>query len=198
MTEPRTFDEFLEGLGPKDRLNVERHLTALEVEPGRRHAKLWRRIALILRRLAPRPVRTVGQHVVQFFVPDGKYQMQVFCLEDNRDGRVIIYMPDVLAEAQKAGILGKPPKAKPGVTADLLDEDEGVKPKEYPIPGAGGETLQVEALTPANSPDPPAHMKHMLGWNRKALRLTLPAESGSQADAVEAMCAIAARAWAEA
>ena len=33
----------------------------------------------------------------------------------------------------------------------------------------------VESLDASNTPDPQPAIKHMLGWNRKALRLTLPA-----------------------
>jgi hypothetical protein len=38
----------------------------------------------------------------------------------------------------------------------------------------------------------------MLGWNRKALRISLSANgSPTQAAAVEALCELAAKAWAE-
>ena len=44
--------------------------------------------------------------------------------------------------------------------------------------------------------DPQPAIKHMLGWNRKAVRLTLPALANApQLAAAEAMCEIAAKAW---
>src|ERR671914_2468396 len=80
-------DTFFTGLSAKDRSNIEKHLATCDAEARPEHGKLWRRLALALRRLAPLPVQTVGQHSVQFFVPDGKYRMQVFAMEDARDGR---------------------------------------------------------------------------------------------------------------
>ena len=100
-----------------------------------------------LHRLAPLPVTTVGQHAVQFFIADGKYRMQVFALEDARDGRLMVYLPDILAKARRPG----PP---------------------------GG--AQPESLDSANTPNPSPHIKHMLGWNRKAVRITLPTRATSQ------------------
>jgi hypothetical protein len=66
---------------------------------------------------------------------------------------------------------------------------------EYPIVGVDDQALQVEAF-PSNTPDPPSHMKPMLGWNRKALRITLTPKSGPQVDAVEALCNLASKSWA--
>ena len=160
-------ETFLTGLAGKDRSNIEKHLAACDAEPDPTHGKLWRRLAVGLRRLAPLPVQTVGQHAVQFFIADGKYRMQVFALEDARDGRLMVYLPDILAEAEKAG-------APLGV-------------------------LKPEALDAANTPNPSPHIKHMLGWNRKAVRLTLPTRATpQQISAAEALCALAADRWAKA
>jgi hypothetical protein len=112
-------------------------------------------------------VQTVGQHAVQFFVADGKYRMQVFALEDGRDGRVVVYLPDVLAAAEKAG-------APLGV-------------------------LKPESIDSSNTPNPSPHIKHMLGWNRKAVRVTLPTRaSPQQISATETLCALAADKWSSA
>ena len=160
-------ETFLTGLAGKDRSNIEKHLTAVDAEPDPTHGKLWRRLAVSLRKLAPLPVTTVGQHAVQFFIADGKYRMQVFALEDARDGRLMVYLPDILADAQKSG-------------------------------GAALASLQPEALDSANTPNPSPHIKHMLGWNRKALRLTFPAiVNGPQLAAAEALCEVAAKSWAK-
>jgi len=161
-------ETFLTGLAGKDRSNIEKHLAACDAEPDPTHGKLWRRLAVSLRKLAPLPVTTVGQHAVQFFIADGKYRMQVFALEDARDGRLMIYLPDILADVQKAG-------------------------------AAAVAALQPEALDSANTPNPSPHIKHMLGWNRKAVRITLPTRATSQQiSATETLCAIAADRWSKA
>jgi len=164
-TDAADMETFLTGLAGKDRSNIEKHLAACDAEPDPTHGKLWRRLAVALRKHAPLPVQTVGQHAVQFFIADGKYRMQVFALEDARDGRLMVYLPDILAKAEKAG-------AALGV-------------------------LKPEALDAANTPNPSPHIKHMLGWNRKAVRLTLPTRaSPQQVNAAESLFAIAAEGWA--
>ena len=195
-----SFAAFLEGLGSRDRQNIEKHLAACDADPDPTHGRAWRQMAAMLRRLAPMPVNTVGQQIAQFFIPDGKYRMQVFALEDKRDGTLVLYLPDVLELAMKKKVLAKPP-AKRGKVAGTADDDDddapaGVQVVEYPIRESKGETLRVEALDAANTPDPPAHMRHMLGWNRKALRLTVPVGAPAQAAAAEAMCELAALSWA--
>jgi hypothetical protein len=107
--------------------------------------------------------------------------MQVFALEDKKDGQILVYMPDVLAAATKAGVLAKPAAGRAG---------------EYPIKASKNEVLLVEVLDAANTPDPQPAIKHMLGWNRKALRLTLPSLANApQLAAAEAMAELAAKAW---
>ena len=66
---------------------------------------------------------------------------------------------------------------------------------DYPLSGVDGQALKIEAL-PSNLPDPPIHMKSMLGWNRKAIRVSIPAKTGPQTDAVESLCTLAAKGWA--
>ena len=167
--------------GAKERASIDKHLAVCDAEGGPSHGQLWRRIASKLRALAPQGLQTVGQHAVMFFIPDGKYRMQVFALEDQRDGRLMIYLPDVLADAQRKKVLLK--SKEPGF---------------FGIPQASGSKLQLEALDAANTPAPQPHFKNMLGWNRKALRITLnTAESDpAQAAAVEALCDLAAKKWA--
>ena len=106
---------------------------------------------------------------------------QVFALEDRRDGSILLFTPDVLAESLKTGILAKPPAGRAG---------------EYPIRAHKGEVLHVESLDAANTPDPQPAIKHMLGWNRKALRVTLPAiVNAPQLAAAAALCELAAKSW---
>jgi hypothetical protein len=175
------FQDFLAGVSARDRANIEKHVAVLDAEAGPGHAKSWRHLALVLRRLAPLAANTIGPQVIQFFVADGKYRMQVFALEDRRDGSILVYLPDVIAAAIKAGIIAKPPAGQTGA---------------YPIRSHKSESLHVEALDAANTPDPQPAIKHMLGWNRKALRVTLPAlANGPQLAATEAMCELAAKVW---
>jgi hypothetical protein len=93
--------------------------------------------------------------------------MQVFALEDTNDGQVVLYVPDVLDEARKLKVVGA----------------------ESPVP--------IEQLTAANTPNPSPHYKNMLGWNRKALKISLPVSATSeQIETAEHLAALAARAWA--
>lgn len=197
------FETFFAGVGAKDKLSIEKHLAVIDAEADPGHGRAWRRLAVALRRLAPLAVQTVGQQVVQFYVPDGKYRMQAFTLEDKRDGALFVYLPNVLDQAVKEKILGKP-AGKVGKVAGKVggfdDEDDSTQPVEYPVLAAGraGETLRVEAMDHSNTPDPPAHVRHMLGWNRRAVRITLPTVGAEgRVEAVEALADIAARAWAD-
>jgi len=182
---PVVTEAFLEGLSPKEKASAQKHLAAIEAAGGEAHARTWRRLVAALRKLAPRAMKASGPGVLQFYVADGKYQMQVFSLEDNRDGKMVLYLPDILAQAIKAKVLsGKAPAATAPVQA-----------VEYEIKDSPGQSLRIESL-PSNLPDPPAHMKSMLGWNRKALRVSFSADSVDQSNAAEALCEIAAKAWA--
>ena len=181
MSTDADFTEFLAAVSARDRANLEKHVAALDTEASPGHVKSWRKLVTVLRRYAPLAANTIGPQVIQYFVADGKYRMQVFALEDKKDGQILVYMPDVIAAATKAGILAKPPAGRPG---------------EYPIKASKNEALLVEILDAANTPDPQPAIKHMLGWNRKALRLTLPSIANApQLAATEAMAELAAKAW---
>lgn len=185
LEKPTGLDSLLEKVRLKDRAHIERHLTACDAEGDPRHGKLWRRMACALGTLAPLAIQMVGEGAMQFFVADGKYRMQAFALEDVRDGAVHVYIPDTLAEAQKMGVIMPSPR-----------DADADGPHEFGLPGKKGGTLMIEMLSATNSPNPPAHMKNMLGWNRKALRISLPnAASEAQIEATEDLCALAARKW---
>src|SRR5947208_1728372 len=106
-TKPATLDDVLAKSGARDRTNVEKHLAAAEAEPHPAHAQLWRRLASKCASLASMPVQTIGLQAVLFFIPDGKYRMQVFALEDKGESVVQLYLPDVLNEAVKAKLIHK-------------------------------------------------------------------------------------------
>jgi len=171
-------DAMLSRAAAKDRVHIQRHLTGTDAEPDPSHGALWRRLADKLASLAPLPIQTAGHSGVLFFVPDGKYRMQLFALEDQNDGRVVVYLPDILQQA---------------INKKIIKPSEGND--EFPIVGAVRNTLHVELLDSQNTPEPPTHVKNMLGWNRKAMRVTLPAvgSDGSRIDAAEALCLLAVK-----
>ncbi len=156
---PMDFDAFLAKLTPKDRLNIERHLTAIEELSTKAHAKLWKRLAAQMMTMAFHSAKANGQQSMQFYIQDGKYRMQIFALEDLRDGTVHVYATDALDEAMAAGVLLK---AKAGDEPDMRG-----------LPGST-DTLNVERLDGKVS-NPAPFYKDMLGWNRRAVHVALPA-----------------------
>ena len=172
------YDAFIALLGDRDRQNVERHVSFCYAEPTAQHARLWKRLASALSRLAPRAAQTVGQRAVRFYVTDGKYRQQIFALEDLRDGRLGVYAPDALDAAIRAGLVRGP-----------LESNESVE--TYEVPGAPASRLTVERLTTAKTTGAPEYYKHLLGWNRTALRITVPVDATpALIDAIEALCAL--------
>ncbi len=169
---PMDFDAFLAKLTPKDRLNIERHLTAIEELSTRAHAKLWKRLAAQMMTMASHSAKANGQQSMQFYIQDGKYRMQIFALEDLRDGTVHVYAADAMDEAIAGGALLK---AKPG--------DE---PDQMRLPGST-DLLNVERLDGKVS-NPAPFYKDMLGWNRRAIHVALPAmASDAQVTATESL-----------
>lgn len=182
LDKPVEIEVLLAKAAQKDRSNVEKHLVALDAEPASARAGAWRRLTRSLATLASPQIATVGQHAIQFFIPDGKYRMQVFALEDKDDGQIAVYIPDVLADALKAKLVSK-------------STAEGAVNK-YAISAAKGQEVQIDPLSGPTEPNPAVHFKQMVGWNRKALRVTLPAAvTPEQLSLVEELGAIAAGAW---
>jgi hypothetical protein len=183
---PKAMDytAFLERFSEKDRKSVERQIMAYEAKAGPEPAERWRRIAALLLTLAPMPgkmpAKFASSHALQFFIPDGKYRMQVFAVHGAPDGSVAIYAPDVLAQAVRERI--------------LLGNAEG----ENLYRLKSKEPLTIEPLD-GKTPNPDPIYKDMTGWNRKAMRIILPASaSEEQIHAAEQLCILAARQWATA
>ena len=175
---PMDFDAFLAKLTPKDRLNIERHLAAIEEQSTKAHAKLWKKLATQMMTMAPHSAKANGQQSMQFYIQDGKYRMQIFALEDLRDGTVHVYAADAVDEAVKEGAMQKP---KPADEAD-----------QYKLPGTT-DLLIVERLDGKVS-NPAPFYKDMLGWNRRAVHVALPAmASDLQVAAVEKLLFLGAR-----
>ncbi|HEY7118053.1 MAG TPA: hypothetical protein VH475_15805 [Tepidisphaeraceae bacterium] len=180
LAKPAELDEFLAKLAARDRQNVDRHLMAADAEAEGDHGTLWRRLARALFTLSPHAVTTIGQQALLFFIADGKYKKQVFAMEDPRDGRLLVYTADVLKEATKQGILTPPAKG---------DASAG-----YVVGSDKSQRLLIEPLDAANTPNPHAWYKNMLGWGRKALRITLPVKAtAQQIEATEALGALTAK-----
>jgi hypothetical protein len=175
------FEKFLAALSARDRLNIERHIAVCDAEPTADHGKLYKRLAAMLASLAPQSVRTTGQRAIQFFMSDGKYRVQVFALEDLCDGNVVVYLTDALDQAVTEGIFRR--RAKTDGDATLFE-----------IADQPGAFLRIERLTSANTVEAPDYYRHMLGWNRKALKLSLPTNAtAGQIRAAEALFVLAAR-----
>jgi hypothetical protein len=174
LAKPVSFDVVCEKLGPKGKLNAERHLLACEAGThGAAHAALWKQLACTLMTLAEHAAKFNGQQSIQFYVADGKYRMQVFALEDLRDGNVTVYCQDCLDLA---------------VSADLVTRS-GSSGNQYTLE-SGGDTLSIDRLDRTTS-NPADFFKDMLGWNRKALRISLSATSTpAQVRAAELLCAM--------
>jgi hypothetical protein len=172
------YDGFLAKLTPKDRLNIERHIAAIEELSTRNHAKLWKRLATAMMSMAPHSAKANGQQSMQFYIQDGKYRMQIFAIEDLRDGTVHVYAADAIDEATKAGMFIK---SKPG--------DE---PNELRLAGST-DTLNVERLDGKVS-NPAPFYKDMLGWNRRAIHISLPVmASETQAEATHKLLVMGAK-----
>jgi hypothetical protein len=180
---PRGFDDFLARMSGSGRNAVERHLTACEKDMAPDHAQLWKQLVGLLGRLTPDVAPVAAARGVRFYVPDGKFKRQVFAVEDLRDGKLAIYLDDTRTIAFREGVL----------TAHPAEADSHL----YRIGGgkADNERLSVEPLTAAGTSSAPDYYKHMLGWHRSAIRITLhPDSTAGQVRAAEAMCIIAAAA----
>jgi hypothetical protein len=173
------FNSLVARMTAKERAKIEKHLAAADADAGGARGKLFRSVGTVLGQLATGGMESVGNTAWRFFIPDGKYRMQVFALEDPGDGTLRVFLQDVLADAEKAKILTK--TKEPGAYQ--------VKGSRIP--------LRLETLDSTNTPEPPAHVKHMLGWNRRALRLTLIAADADtpQAAAAASLCTLAAGKW---
>lgn len=175
------FEDFVAALSERDKRNVLRQVATCETEPTADHATLWKRLACTLAALTNRSARTTGIRAVQFFAADGDYQMQLFALEDLRDGAVAVYTPDSLAAAEAAGIV-RGPVAAAGNS------------RFYEVAGIPGLNIDVEVLSAAKTVDAPDYYRHLLGWNRRGLRITLrTTATEAQVGACEALCRLAAR-----
>lgn len=177
----RGFDDFMARMTGSGRTSVERHVAACEKDLPPEHLRLWKRLVGLLGRLTPDAVPVSAARAVRFYVPDGKFKRQVFAVEDLRDGNLAVYLNDARPRAFSEGVLSGHPEAG----SDFYRIGDGK--------GSGGERLSVELLTAASTTGAPDYYKHMLGWHRTAIRITLGrGPTAGQVRAAEAMCIMAA------
>jgi hypothetical protein len=179
LASPVEIEALLSKLGPKDRINVEKHLAACDAEPSGHRGKLFRKMACALGTLAPHATKTQGRQTLQFFIPDGKYRMQVFALHDGGEGDIAVYGANMVDRAVAEGILSGP-----------------IQPNIYRISGTKDkEALNIESLDGKTS-NPQPFYKDMLGWNRKAMKISLPiTASPAQIATAEKLVSLAAEKW---
>lgn len=159
----------------KDRDNFERQITNATTKSGEALANLWRRFAGVGLALATKQPKVTGVNTIQFYIPDGNYRKQVYAMHLADTGEMILYLPNVLADAVKAKLIT--PVKSPTVQNTYT---------------AGGETLVIEPLD-GESINPQFYFKDMTGWNRKAIAVHLPATAGEgAAHAAEQLMALAA------
>src|SRR5438067_1405859 len=158
LLEPRIadFSLFLEKLAAKDRAKVEKQVVACEAAGT---AELWKRLACTLMTLAPHQPKVNAQQSIQFYVADGRHRKQVFALEDSGNSTLTVYCHDVMDQAVKARLLQP---------ATELGPDDNT----YRIVGTG-DTLFIDRID-GDVINPTEFFKHMVGWNRRALRIKLP------------------------
>ncbi len=172
--------EFLSRAAAKERAKIEKHLATCDAADEPDRAKLWRRVALMLDGLSGAGVESASGQAWRFFIPDGKYRMQVFALEDRGDGVLRVCLPDVIDEAVKRKLL-----------------KSTTTPGEYAMKGIRG-AVRIEPIESGGVSDPPAHVKSMLGWNRRAIQISLSVNSeATQVAAAKSLCELAARKWSQ-
>jgi hypothetical protein len=172
------YEAFLQQLSVKGRATMDKHDERCEEDALQGYGRLWKRLAGGLGKLAGHATEVSGQQTVKFHIADGKYKLQVFALEDTRQGTIVIYLPDVLKLAMKRKILAT-----------------SATSHHYRVQGCEAQ-LQLEPIN-AETKDLTA-CKAMVGWGRQALRADLSVNADEkQVRTVEMLCGIAAEKWTE-
>lgn len=172
----RSFDEVIARLAGTGRASVERHL--IKCEKNAQHVLLWKYLVGLLGRLTPVAMPTAGTLAIRFFVPDGKFKMQLFALEDLQNNELGLYCKDV---------------RKAAISENVLDRPKSSSNIYQIVGGQADEWLSIETLTAAGTVSAPEYYKHMLGWNRTAIRIALPMiPTDAQMWAFEEICKLAA------
>lgn len=88
------FDDSIARMTGSARSSIERHVVLCEKEMGSDHVRLWKRLAGLLGHPNPAITPCANSNAVRFYVPDGKYRLQVFALEDLCQGDLAVYLND--------------------------------------------------------------------------------------------------------
>ena len=175
LNNPLQFSAFLEKLAPKDRPKVEKQMAEFEAAGDMMHVELWKRLACSLLTLSPHQPK-VNKTSIQFYEADGRHKKQLLAMEDPGEGKLVIYCKDVIDHAIQGGLLQR-------------DDQAGTEQTLYPVVGSSI-TLSIERIDGAVI-NPQEFFKHLVGWNRKALRITLPINASEpQIVTVERLCAM--------
>jgi hypothetical protein len=173
------YEAFLSKLSRKSLASVEAHVEASAAQAELGYGRQWKRLAAMLAKLAGHAIEASGQHVLRFYIADGKYKQQVFTLDDPRKGKIQVYLPDVLELAVERRLLEAPGEGEHG----------------YAVVGEPGLRLEIERVT-SESKEVPEFVKAMLGWGRRALRVTIAAVGDdARAQAVGRLAELAAEGW---
>ena len=171
------FDRLQARMTPKAKASVAKHLDIVSGDAALGFGECWKRVVGMLGRLAPDLVEAAGTSL-KFSIVDGKYRRQVFAIDDQRKGLIQVYLPDVLAAAQTAGLIGVAEAGTVGVKGDIKTR------------------IPLDVIT-ADTKDIPDCCKPMLGWGRRALRFEITvAGDDTQVKMIEKLCVLAAEAWA--
>ncbi len=174
----RRYEGFLEQLSVKGRATMLKHDELCAADAAQGYGELWKRLAGGLGKLAGHATEMLGQASLKFHIADGKYKQQVFAIEDNRQGVIVLYLPDVVAQAIERKIIAN-----------------GSAPRSYKVVGGESTLLQLELIN-AETRDMTV-CKAMVGWGRRALRIDLSVSAKEkQIRTVELLCELAAETWA--
>jgi hypothetical protein len=153
---------------------------AVSEQNNPRRAAAWQRLAMLMGSLASARPRVLAR-AMMFFIPDTRYFQQVFSLDDAPDGSIVACCEDVLQAALDAGV---------------LDPQPG-QPHRHFVLGTP-QAIYIEQLD-GKSDNVPPHCNSMTGWNRRALKITLPSSpAAEQIDAAAILCALSSLRWRDA
>jgi hypothetical protein len=173
------WDAFVARLSRKSLASVEAHVEACEGNADIGYGRQWKRLASMLGKLAGHAIEASGQHVLRFYIADGKYRQQVFTLEDARKGTIQLFLPDIIDLAIARHLLAAPKEGD----------------RAYSVPGQPDVIVDIDRIT-SESKDVPEFVRPMLGWGRRALKITLQAQGeDDRLQAVGRLCDLAAEAW---
>lgn len=153
-----TWETFIAKLGMRDRTNALKRLAAMEAGPQPALAPLWKSLCELLMSNSGHSAILNSKQSVQFFAADGKYRMQIFALQDDLPGEVIIYAPDVVEKAVTKKIIRKPRATDAKNLYRLGDNDQ---------------TLTIDQLN-GDGPEHPPFFKDLMSWKRKCMRISIP------------------------